>query len=544
MLKQMINQTVCRLGILIFLFCLYLFTNSTLLLATTIMLALILWADQWIKSHSTLFYCCGTLISIFVIVWMNTTLRLYLPKWMNQSLIPMLYNGVFATSVFILVMYVGAMNGTYAISKKIRLLRGELSIFGCIVILGHNIGMATQWLSQIGTYIERMEIPKILSGILSFILILIMIPLIITSFPQVRKKMNATKWKQLQKSAYLFYALIYLHIVVVYLPVLEYKFLDFSIYTLVFGSYLVIRLTKYMDRQKQIQPQVRTYITAGITLFVMIFYITLAIFTFRNTDDSVFLQDEQELSTESSETEQPEQPDSLADLEQLATESPNTGLPTDGLLPTSTPIASSTPDTTKTPAPMENTSLVSTTTPGAISSTFPTSKPTIKPSSEATAKPTSTATTVTTRPGKSTATPAVVPTTKPTTSPSVVTTSSPTTSSSSKPTTTPTPTLAPTPTPTPTPIPSKYKDGTYTGSGAGYGGTTKVVVVIKNDEIISIDVEEHQDTKGFFELAMGVIQKILGSQSTNVDTISSATYSSKGIIAAVNDALKKAQNES
>lgn len=535
MLKRMTNQTVCRLGILIFLFCLYLFTNSTLLLATTIMLGLILWADQWIKSHSTLFYCCGTLISIFVVIWMNTNIRLYLPKWMNQSLIPMFYNGAFATSVFIFVMYVGAISGKYAISKKIRLLRGELSIFGCIVILGHNIGMAMQWLSQIATYIDRMEIPKILSGILSFILILIMIPLMITSFPQVRKKMNAKKWKQLQKSAYLFYALIYLHIVAVYLPVLEYKFLDFSIYTLVFGSYLILRLAKYIGRQKQIQSHVRNYITAGITLFVLISYITLAIFTFRNTEDSVFLQGDQELPIESSGTEQPEQPDSLAGLEQLATESPNAGLPTDGPIPTSTPIGSSTPEITTTPAPIENTSVVPTTTPGATSSTLATAKPTSTPT-----------TTVTTTPGKSTATPSVVPTTKPTASPSVVTTSSPTTSSTTKPTTTPTtkptPTLAPTPTPTPTPIPSKYKDGTYTGYGSGYSGTTKVVVVIKNDEIISIDVAEHEDTTGFFEYAKSVIQKILGSQSTNVDTISGATYSSKGIIAAVNDALKKAQN--
>ena len=40
-----------------------------------------------------------------------------------------------------------------------------------------------------------------------------------------------------------------------------------------------------------------------------------------------------------------------------------------------------------------------------------------------------------------------------------------------------------------------------------------------------------------------VISTILSAQSTDVDTVSGATFSSTGIINAVNDALGKAENQ-
>ena len=45
-----------------------------------------------------------------------------------------------------------------------------------------------------------------------------MLILTVTSFPQVRKKMNAVKWKKLQRTAYIFYGLIYAHILLINVP--------------------------------------------------------------------------------------------------------------------------------------------------------------------------------------------------------------------------------------------------------------------------------------------------------------------------------------
>jgi len=89
--------------------------------------------------------------------------------------------------------------------------------------------------------------------------------------------------------------------------------------------------------------------------------------------------------------------------------------------------------------------------------------------------------------------------------------------------------------------PGTYKDGTYTGSAKGWGGTTKVSVSIKNNKIRTIKVLSNQDTPSYFNKAKStIISSILKKQSTNVDAVSGATYSSNGIIKAVRNALSKA----
>lgn len=88
----------------------------------------------------------------------------------------------------------------------------------------------------------------------------------------------------------------------------------------------------------------------------------------------------------------------------------------------------------------------------------------------------------------------------------------------------------------------KYRDGTYQGSGMGFhGGTTVVSVTIKNDRITEITPVSSEDSDRFFNSAYEpVAQEILSSQSSEVDAVSGATFSSNGIMSAVADALAKA----
>lgn len=87
---------------------------------------------------------------------------------------------------------------------------------------------------------------------------------------------------------------------------------------------------------------------------------------------------------------------------------------------------------------------------------------------------------------------------------------------------------------------SEYKDGTYTGTGTGFGGTLKVKVTIKSGKIKTIKVVETSDDKEYIESASTLLKKMIKKQSTNVDTVSGATYSSVGLIDAVRNALEKA----
>lgn len=88
-----------------------------------------------------------------------------------------------------------------------------------------------------------------------------------------------------------------------------------------------------------------------------------------------------------------------------------------------------------------------------------------------------------------------------------------------------------------------YKDGTYQGSGTGFGGTITVQVTISGGKIAAIDIlSASGETGSYFASAKGVISKMISGQTPNVDAVSGATYSSNGIIQAVQNALSKAAN--
>lgn len=78
------------------------------------------------------------------------------------------------------------------------------------------------------------------------------------------------------------------------------------------------------------------------------------------------------------------------------------------------------------------------------------------------------------------------------------------------------------------------KDGTYKGSANGYGGKVTVNVTVSKKTMTAIDiVSAPGETDSFFHRAKGVIDEMLTAQSTDVDVVSGATYSSNGIIGAV-----------
>ncbi|MFR3423392.1 MAG: FMN-binding protein [Lachnospiraceae bacterium] len=85
------------------------------------------------------------------------------------------------------------------------------------------------------------------------------------------------------------------------------------------------------------------------------------------------------------------------------------------------------------------------------------------------------------------------------------------------------------------------KDGTYYGTGTGFGGTVKVKVVIKDNKIKSIEIVEHQDGSSYMQKASALISTVIEKQSTNVDGVSGATYSSAGLIEAIRNAVDQAK---
>jgi uncharacterized protein with FMN-binding domain len=89
-----------------------------------------------------------------------------------------------------------------------------------------------------------------------------------------------------------------------------------------------------------------------------------------------------------------------------------------------------------------------------------------------------------------------------------------------------------------------YQDGTYTGDGTGFGGNIQVSITLEKDTLTDITiVSAPGEDSAYLSQAQGVISTVLSQQSTDVDTISGATFSSTGILNAIDDALAKAEKE-
>ena len=114
---------------------------------------------------------------------------------------------------------------------------------------------------------------------------------------------------------------------------------------------------------------------------------------------------------------------------------------------------------------------------------------------------------------------------------------------------TPTPVLTPSPSPVPTPTsaptatpanagPIALADGEYQGTGRGFHGDIDVTVTVKGGYITDITIDSYRDDEKYFSRAKkSIIPSVISAQSVEVDTVSGATYSSRGILSAILDAL-------
>ena len=90
-------------------------------------------------------------------------------------------------------------------------------------------------------------------------------------------------------------------------------------------------------------------------------------------------------------------------------------------------------------------------------------------------------------------------------------------------------------------VDGNYVDGVYTGKGTGNGGEIEVSVTVEGGNVVSVELVSHNETPGIYESAeKNIVANVIRTQSTDVDTVSGATNSSKGIIEAIENALKDA----
>ena len=189
--------------------------------------------------------------------------------------------GILAGSLFILVMLAPVLPKSFSGRKTIYLLRGEMAICASLITLAHNLAFGGKYFGALFLGQGHISLMELHAAIVSCLMILLLIPLTITSFQTVRRKMQAKTWKRLQNWSYLFYLLLYLHIFFIYQGALirgkgEY-FFTLMLYSFIFGFYGFLRIRQYRvqkeTREKKAVPLLRIGgILPIVCLFLSVFY--------------------------------------------------------------------------------------------------------------------------------------------------------------------------------------------------------------------------------------------------------------------------------
>lgn len=461
-----------------------------------------------LKKCPNVFYTAAVVITIVTACYSFPVA----PNWIQNYNIALFRKGTLAMALFVIVMYTGALKNGSALIKLLMPIRAELSIFATILTLTHIIFYGKTYFKYLFTAPEKLGILMIVATSLSIIILFILIPLFVTSFPRIRKKMNAKKWKILQRTAYVFYALIYIHVMIFSVSYAwkgrsGYAF-SAVLYSLVFLVYAAMRIRKALSKKQK--PLVSNVIpfTATAAIFAVICLLTFQNVPSLSAGTAVFETSSVAEAKSSEEIAADVRESDSNNLEEVAvvTDTPEKAIPLGQTSETEVPLTSQKPAEETSTQPTEETKAEETLDDTQKEPQKETQKEYQKES-------------VPENTQKELETQSVPATTEPAKNKVPITTSEVTATN------------------------SKYKDGTYSGSGNGFAGTVTVSIAISNDVINAITFVSTVDDAIYFDDAWaGVTSSILKSQTTSVDSVSGATFSSEGIKAAVEAALSKGLN--
>lgn len=254
-----------------------------LLLALFVSLAIIFLAEKSIRKHPAIWYCCAFLLS-----QLSTMLPSSAPGWLQSIIASFISHGTLATALFILVMYARILPPKSRAFRTLMSLRAPLAIIASFMILIHNRTYFVYYHKNVHLRNISMSKPEIAAAACTALMLLLLLPLTITSFTCIRKKMKGVVWKRLQRLSYVFYGLIYIHVALLFgLQIAKgnkrYQ-LELAVYTAIFGYYLISRVALYLKNAKKVNTG-KTLHHIGIPI-VAILSLGLIIMPLSKQDDT------------------------------------------------------------------------------------------------------------------------------------------------------------------------------------------------------------------------------------------------------------------
>ena len=208
--------------------------------------------DKPLKKCPAAFYISAAILTLASVVITQSDINIS-SRFVRDNVLGIFSRGALGTAFWAVVMWAGALPNGSAPVKKLMPIRGELSITAAILTFSHIITYGVQYITNLIK--GRTGSDFVVTSTVCLAMVLIMTPLTVMSFKKIRKKMNAKTWKKIQRFAYIFYAFIYVHILVLFVPKAqkgrEGYFLSILVYSAVFIGYAVMRIRKYYIANKK-----------------------------------------------------------------------------------------------------------------------------------------------------------------------------------------------------------------------------------------------------------------------------------------------------
>ncbi|HJF65718.1 MAG TPA: ferric reductase-like transmembrane domain-containing protein [Slackia equolifaciens] len=171
--------------------------------------------------------------------------------WWKPSIV-LVQRCMVALSLFSVVMLIGALPKGSKLDAWLRPVRAELSIVACILCLGHMCMYLAPYAAR--AVAGTMGAPMLVSFVVAVVLFVLVLVLGVTSFGFVKKRMGGRAWKNVQRLAYPFFGLAWVHLMFMLAPAAskggEQALLSVVIYTVLFSVYIVLRLFRaYRDKR-------------------------------------------------------------------------------------------------------------------------------------------------------------------------------------------------------------------------------------------------------------------------------------------------------
>lgn len=204
--------------------------------------------EKPVKKRPVIFYGATVVIAVLSLATGLMIPAKSLPAPLSYILYTILARGTLAGAIFLLVMAASVLPNS-KVKQFLMRQRGEMAIIASLFTLIHNIAYGKWYFVKIFTNPSLLSPYELAAAILSLMMILLLIPLTITSFQRVRKRIKAPAWKKLQRWSYLFYGLLFIHISLIFSGPIRMGrrgyILDLAIYALLYLIYLVLRIKRF-----------------------------------------------------------------------------------------------------------------------------------------------------------------------------------------------------------------------------------------------------------------------------------------------------------